>query len=131
MPAVNNNKAKQARFIRLWWVSSGRRCKCGRVPEKNALCGQWTYSLSCKCGGSEVKKLVQSNIRARLLDNWESLVRDLPFKHRVQELLHPHAAPQSFNWPGDFDEGRHQGNSLAQYVEAHGGHCAGFRGGCS
>lgn len=74
--------------------------------------------------------MVQANSKRILNDNWESLIRRLPFKRRIQDLPRADAAPQVFYSSGDFGEGRHWNNPLARKIEAMGGHSSGGAG-CS
>ena len=127
--SANLTKARQSRWRLIWWKSSGCRCRCGRMPEKNTSLLGYTYSLSCRCGGNEINFVVRSNSRQKLKDNWKSLILILPYKHYVQKL---HRASDDVHVPlENFDSGRHYGNPLAQWVEARGGHCGGAHGGCS
>jgi hypothetical protein len=105
-------------------------CRCKREPEVNTSLQGYAHSLSCKCGTDKINFLARSDSSGVVIDNWNSLVLRKPFFHSVQYLPDPDAhVVLPFT---DFDNSaRHRGNPLAQWFEAHGGHCGGSRGGCS
>ncbi len=103
-------------------------CRCGKTPEKNTTLRGYTHSLSCKCGGNEINFVSRSDNLQKLLDNWESLIKLIPYKHSVQHLSKPESDPQMS--VSAFDDDHYDTDPLRRYIRATGGHCSGGGGCC-
>lgn len=73
-------------------MSQPVKCRCGRDPERNTLLAGYRYSLSCKCGGSEIEFAVRADTEIVCIDNWDSKITGAPYKHSVQEVSRPDGA---------------------------------------